>query len=150
MKYWAACGRIAFWLGWPFLWLYLYNTQRTRVLVRADDRILVIKNWLGDGKWALPGGGLHHHEAPLLGAVRELSEETGLQVTTAQLEVLGEILIAKDGFRAQYQGFTVTVPAAEELRKQRWEIIDAAWMPVDQLTITNSGRDVLALLAAVG
>jgi ADP-ribose pyrophosphatase YjhB (NUDIX family) len=58
----------------------------TRVAAYAlcveDGRILLCRiakgHWSGIGQWTLPGGGLEHGEDPRDGAIRELTEETGL------------------------------------------------------------------------
>ncbi|MBI1857139.1 NUDIX hydrolase [Candidatus Saccharibacteria bacterium] len=55
-----------------------------------EDQILVTKNWMGNGKWSLPGGGLHHGEEPAIGAVREVLEETGIKLKPASLKLLGQ------------------------------------------------------------
>ena len=48
-----------------------------------DGRILLTRiapgYWSGVGEWTLPGGGLDFGEAPRDGALRELTEETGLR-----------------------------------------------------------------------
>ena len=53
------------------------------VCVDVDERILLCRIAPGytvgfDGWWTLPGGGLEHGEDPRDGALRELTEETGL------------------------------------------------------------------------
>ena len=54
-----------------------------------DDRILLCRiapgPWFGVGSWTLPGGGLDFGESPRDGALRELSEETGLEGEVASL-----------------------------------------------------------------
>ena len=50
------------------------------VVVR-DERILLCRvapGNIGEGLWTLPGGGLNFGEAPDVGALREVEEETGL------------------------------------------------------------------------
>ena len=45
--------------------------------------------WSGVGQWTLPGGGLDFGEPPRDGALRELTEETGL---TGRIERLADVL----------------------------------------------------------
>ncbi len=54
------------------------------VLVRKGSHVLVGKrlNSAGSGTWALPGGRVEFGESPLLTGVRELLEETGIDVTS--------------------------------------------------------------------
>jgi ADP-ribose pyrophosphatase YjhB (NUDIX family) len=60
--------------------------QVTRIAAYAlcvrDDRILLCRlakgYWADAGSWTLPGGGLEFGEPPPAGALRELTEETGL------------------------------------------------------------------------
>jgi 8-oxo-dGTP diphosphatase len=55
-----------------------------------DGRLLLCRmapGQPGAGKWTLPGGGLEFGEAPEVGVLRELSEETGLEGRI--LEIVG-------------------------------------------------------------
>ena len=48
----------------------------------ADGRLLLCRmreGQPGAGRWSLPGGGLEFGEAPEVGVLRELAEETGLE-----------------------------------------------------------------------
>jgi 8-oxo-dGTP diphosphatase len=50
-------------------------------VIRRDGRVLLCRirqGNLGEGLWTLPGGGLRFGEAPEVGVVREVEEETGL------------------------------------------------------------------------
>lgn len=54
------------------------------LLVRKDDKFLVMKRSMGDnddpGHWDLPGGGIRYREKPLNAALREAKEEAGIEV----------------------------------------------------------------------
>jgi 8-oxo-dGTP diphosphatase len=71
--------------------------QITRIaayaLCRDDDRILLCRiapgPWSAVGSWTLPGGGLDFGESPRDGALRELTEETGLE---GAIESLADVL----------------------------------------------------------
>ena len=56
----------------------------TGVAVVKDDKILVVRRVAYDdtlaGAWELPGGGVDSNETIEQGAIRELLEETGLEV----------------------------------------------------------------------
>ena len=58
-------------------------------LLVEDERLLLCRiseRVYGDsGKWTLPGGGLDFGEAPIKAVVRELEEETGIQVAVRRL-----------------------------------------------------------------
>ena len=50
------------------------------VICDAAGRVLLVKQTYGDCNWALPGGYTEPHESIVETAVREVREETGLQV----------------------------------------------------------------------
>ena len=54
------------------------------VMVWHDKRVLLVRTSYLDG-WVAPGGGMKAHEAPVQAAIREASEEIGLQFTPEQL-----------------------------------------------------------------
>ena len=62
--------------------------QRTRVgayvVIVRDGAVLLVRFTRG-GRWTLPGGGLDHGEDPRDAAVREVAEETGLDVRLGAL-----------------------------------------------------------------
>src|SRR4051794_31256308 len=65
----------------------LDRPRRTRIsaygVIVRDARILLVKcsaDSDAQGQWTLPGGGIDFGEDPALAAVREVREETGLQV----------------------------------------------------------------------
>lgn len=144
-------GMVAFWLGWPVLWLYLRGKARTRVIVECQGKVLVVRSLLGTGKWQLPGGGLHRGENPAEGAARELREETGVSVPASQLVPLNEGKTAKHttihGLSFLYYGFVVSIEQLPALRMQKLEITDIDWMDPATMRADNTSNDVLAMLS---
>ncbi|GMV94904.1 MAG: NUDIX hydrolase [Candidatus Hydrogenedentota bacterium] len=79
------------------------NVLRPRIRVAAiivqDDSILLVRH-VKDGKsyWLLPGGGLDYGESLAEGLVRELLEETNLEVRVGDLVIVNDS-INPDGTR---------------------------------------------------
>lgn len=62
----------------------LHSVSVTGVVVRNDKRILAIKR-SDDGRWVPPGGVLELGETPQDGVIREVLEETGVEVCPERL-----------------------------------------------------------------
>lgn len=135
-KLWLLLGRVGYFVTYPLVSLYLRRGERTRVVVRCGDRVLVVKSWLNKGVWDLPGGGLHKGEKPSKGASRELHEELGLQIAPSLFT-----LHKKEQFRAgliQYPAYFMATTLSEvpkNLKLQKYEIVAAQWVSVEQLKI---------------
>lgn len=142
-------GILAFWAAWPAYFFYLRLSRRTRILLVHGHDILVIKGWMSDGKWSLPGGGVHKDETILQGAVRELREEIGLEVAQKDLQPLGEAMIYRAyGHRYPFYCFIVQANRDVTIRKQWYEISHAQWVDYRTLTPKNTGPDVFMALRA--
>jgi 8-oxo-dGTP diphosphatase len=62
------------------------------LLARASPAITL------QGRWFLPGGGVHHGEAPVASLTREIEEESGLAVSVGPLlDVLSDVRTIPDG-----------------------------------------------------
>jgi 8-oxo-dGTP diphosphatase len=61
-----------------------HSVSVTGIVLRADGRVLAIKR-NDDGRWVPPGGVLELGETPQDGVVREVYEETGLEVQPFRL-----------------------------------------------------------------
>lgn len=147
---WKLLGRIGFWFAWPALWIYLRRAQRSRVLLVDDNtaRVLVVKGWLSTQKWSLPGGGLHAGEDPKRAAARETIEETGVSLNPSDLQFLDHRWLRSKGFVTNTWLYAVVIPATTTFRRQRFEIIDIAWVEAATLTTSNAEPDVLLALQA--
>ncbi|MER5335639.1 NUDIX domain-containing protein [Micromonospora sp. NPDC002717] len=95
-------------------------------------RLLLLRQPPGRG-WGLPAGLLQKGEAPVVGAARELYEESGIRLSPRQLcpAVPNAIVHAKGWVDVV---FTAEVPASTtELKVDGAEVFEAAWHPLDDL-----------------
>ncbi|MDZ7744698.1 MAG: NUDIX hydrolase [Candidatus Saccharibacteria bacterium] len=133
-KLWILSGRIAFWVCWPLLWVYLrFGRSRTRVIVIADGKIILVKGWLSDGKWSLPGGGLHRQEPAIDGAKRELQEETGITIQNNQLQQVNEGWVSSAGLRYRHVAFLAQIAKPHKLKKQWLEVTEVEWIELSMV-----------------
>lgn len=125
---WRRAGLTAFWLSWPALFAYLYFSTRTRIVISHKDEVIVLKGWLSDGRWGLPGGGIRRGEAAKDAACREIKEETGLNINPADLKLIYKgHMNNKRGFNFSTVVYGVHLDAKEVLSPPRIELTDAAW-----------------------
>jgi len=141
-------GAIVYWLGWPFFLVYFLFGQRTRVLLVRGDEVLVVSGLLSDGRWSMPGGGLHRGENPLTGMLRELQEEVGATIPEEQVKTLYTRAYASHGHRYVYTQFLAEVEGDLPLKLQKYEIAEAAWVHYSKLNRTNARSDVLLAIQA--
>ena len=139
---WQKIGIVAFWALLPALHIYLRIGRRTRVAVTHDKHLLVVKPWLGNGKWSLPGGGVHRSENPTQAVKRELFEETGVKAD--KLQLVQTLRYRQSGLRFDYDLFLHKQYEHASIRKQAWELVEAAWRPIDELSSKNSNHDVVS------
>ncbi|MBP9738174.1 NUDIX hydrolase [Candidatus Saccharibacteria bacterium] len=129
--------RIVYFFTWPLTGLVLHNSNRVRVLVTSKNNILLQKTSYGLQKWSVPGGGINRGELPVSAAVRELYEETGIQVSEASFREIGYERIANNKlgwpkmnvtfYSVKYTG-NVTLRTSYPL-----EIVDLRWFSADSL-----------------
>jgi 8-oxo-dGTP pyrophosphatase MutT (NUDIX family) len=132
-KAWLIIGRLGYWVGYPFIMLYLRGTTRTRVVVRQGNKVLLVKSWLSDGAWELPGGGVHRGEEVITGALRELYEETGITLKSRSLKKLETRTVRGSIVHFETICFGATLSHESPLRLHRFEIADACWASRRQL-----------------
>lgn len=147
-RLWRAAGITSFWVSWPLLFMYLRNSHRTRVFIVYGDEMLAVKNWLGTGKWMLPGGGVMRSESSKAAAVREVDEELGITITESQLSKLTATQYKQNGFRFQYECYAIVLPKKLPVRLQKSEIADYAWLKLDRLTKSRCSSDIMTAAAA--
>ena len=143
---WKSLGTMAFWIGWPLIYLYLRFSRRTRLIVVSKDQALLVKNWLAPNEWSLPGGGMRLGEKPAAAAARELKEETGLVISPDQLKPLQQKQSTAHGLRFFYHCFLVDLKAAEDIKKRSLDITDAAWFSKENLIKQRLAPDTQNIL----
>ena len=112
------------------------------MMIVCADEILVTKTWLGDGRWSLPGGGLHRAESSIAGVVREVFEETGIRLETRRVAYLDSQIYLSHGLRFQCHYFITHVAVKPRISLQKIEISDAEWVQFRQLNNSPFGPDV--------
>lgn len=110
-----------------------------RVIVRADDQVLLFEDSdpaYGDIRWwVTPGGGIDPGETPEQAAVRELWEETGLQVTEEELIGPLSTRIAVHGYSDQILEQAETFYA---VRVPQFEVDVSGHTEDEQLTLQSN------------
>jgi len=149
-RLWRMCGRIV-WLGtWPATRLILNGSTRTRLVVFNDaKKVLVLKTWMsGKNEWVLPGGGLHRGEDLISGLLREVREETGMELQPDQVQSVGTQQMSGLGFRCLLHCYVYsgTITGEPTLALQWPEILEAAWVDPRSLTPKNAAPDVLEII----
>jgi len=102
------------------------------VVVNADDRVLLVKRSVEPklGHWCLPGGFIELGESPESGALRELTEETGLTgsierllgvCTTPSVQYHSVLMVGYSV--SEYKGTEIPGDDASEVR----------WFPIGNL-----------------
>ena len=123
-------GRLIYWLILPYRVTWLVTTDRVGVVLTDQaGRIFLTKNWLGNGVWRLPGGGVKSGESPAATAVRELAEELGLKLAPADLVYLGST--RRGAWSGQWSALR-TRSGRATIELNRRELIAGQWFdPVD-------------------
>lgn len=108
------------------------------VLLHRADRV-----WLGHrgdtrflpGFWVFPGGAGEEGETPLQTAVRELSEETGLQLESGDIlrPFARAITPAYSKYRFDVRVFSLELPSGREPEADGWELVGGEWMTVSEI-----------------
>jgi bifunctional NMN adenylyltransferase/nudix hydrolase len=112
-------------------------------VVKTAGHILLIRrgDFPGKGLWALPGGFLEQHEQLLQGAIRELSEETGLGVLIPSLiDALAGVAVFDHPDRS-LRGRTITHAHFFDLKTEQLPSVkgaddaaEASWVPIENIS----------------
>jgi len=145
-------GRVIWWCTLPVLWLILNNTERTRLVLKdGQGQVLLVRTWLSaDGKWGLPGGGMHRDEDETQGVLREVKEEVGIVLQPEDVRNLGTRNVKTKGLHFRTHLFMATVVDDPSLRLQWYEIADAQWIKLSMLSPDKVQQEVLEVAELLG
>lgn len=130
---WTILGRIVFWLCWPLIYVYVLNRSRVSVLIVHKNDVLLVKNWLGNGKWGLAGGGVKDGENSLTTARRELIEEVGLLTQPVNFVPLMSGIYTEAGLMMAQECFVVMVDSKFKPKITDPKIVKAKWFNKNKL-----------------
>ena len=138
--------KLFFLISLPLLRIWLRPSHRAYVLVRAGNKLLMVKPWLGRGNWLLPGGGCKRGEPSRQAALRELKHETGLDLSDDTLTETSSGYWQTDRLGFAYKIYKAELEAIRPVRGRRPEIIEAKWISATDLTDQNCPVEILTII----
>lgn len=131
-------GNIFFWIIYPGVYILLSNSHRARVIIYVDDEVLFVTNWLSDNKLTLPGGGIQSGEKSKAAAIREVFEETGIELKESQLvETALNIQVNETGIKYFVDLYSVRLPRKIISDSKNIEILETTWAKFGRNTNAN-------------
>ena len=118
-----------------------------------DDRILLVRRGRGPaaGEWSVPGGRVEHGETLHEAVVREVGEETGLEVVvTGFLGWVERIADEPDGYHFVIMDFAVDPLEPEAAPVAGDDAAEAAWVPLHELSGVRLVAGLLDFLEDTG
>ena len=119
------------------------------VVFDEAGRVLLVRHTYGRLNWELPGGGAEPDESPDETALREILEETGLEVEIERLTGVYYEAEPRPGsrqgpllhfvFRARATGTTPPTPSSPEIGELGWWPLDALPTPISDFTERRVG-----------
>ena len=151
MRVWRIIGITTYWALWPLIYIYSFTSKaRARVIIVCGEEVLLVKNWLGPNKWALPGGGLERGESVAHAARRELMEELRLDVPEQTITVHGRYVYkGRANMLVKYQLCSLHLQTKPLLTHKPDEIMDSRWMKISNVVSepADVSRSVSAAMA---
>jgi 8-oxo-dGTP diphosphatase len=116
------------------------------VITDPAGRVLLCQQSQGHRLWGLPGGRIRHDESPVHAAIRDIREETGMEI--AVVDLVGIYQLTGDGcgtdlpdvlvhaFRGRAEGAEATVNAPGRICRLSWH--DPAALPEPMTATTRA------------
>lgn len=122
-------------VGFVRYWIAILKGKRgsvgVRVIVVDDRKVLLVSHWFAPWAWTLPGGGVDPGEDPEKAAMREVKEETGIDVQSLAGEIgrytgaMGKNEIVLVYYTGDFTGSLLIMPTLE--------IMARSWFDIDNL-----------------
>jgi len=113
--------------------------------VLVDDKFVLLQRQphkSHGGKWGLPAGKVDDGETLTQAVVRELSEETGVQISENDLKPAQKLHVRYDGFDFDWHMFSVAMPILPTIRINPAEHQHFIWVSADQSLTMNLIHDL--------
>lgn len=120
------------------------------VFIFRDGKFLVgqRRGAHGTGSWSVPGGHLEFNEAPEQTAIREVKEETGLDITNVTFAAVTNDIFSDEGkhyvtlwMKSDWQEGEATITEPDKFIEQRWVDFDTLpkplFLPWEQLLASD-------------
>lgn len=136
-------GRLIYCTFFPVLKIFFSVSNNTRAygVLEHDDKVLLVKNWIGSGNWSFPGGGGHNGESFEDTLKREIHEEIGLNIDKKQVKLLFKGTKTRKLGTKKYVIFHVKQNDKPSLLINKLEIIDSKWVAKKDLPKFDSKSD---------
>lgn len=136
-------GRMIYYILFPVLKIFFSVSNNTRAygVLEHDNKVLLVKNWIGSGKWSFPGGGGHDGESFEDTLKREIHEEIGLNIDKKQVKLLFKGAKTRKLGTKKYVIFHVMQKDKPSLLINKLEIVDSKWVAKKDLHKFDSKSD---------
>lgn len=115
------------------------------MIIIHDQKILLTRNWYGNGCWSLPGGGQKSDESLSDTAKREVLEETGIEIKESELRELGEHRGSISGLGYRYHLFLYRSIKPPTVSQNTLEIRETIWMSKREVLESSLSSDLKSL-----
>jgi 8-oxo-dGTP pyrophosphatase MutT (NUDIX family) len=138
-------GRLAWPIQLPLMRLFIKRTHRVYVVIYDGNEVLLTKNWLGDNRYALPGGGVAGSESNEEALKRELEEEIGVDLDVTKIKHAASGKWQTHGLGFDYDIYTHNSRITSG-RIRRLEIVEVAWVKKTKLSEQNIAKEILEVV----
>jgi 8-oxo-dGTP pyrophosphatase MutT (NUDIX family) len=123
----------------------IHKTQRARVIIKNNDKILLTLAMIGDQKWELPGGGATKQEDIISTGLREVKEETGISLTGANIREIHRQELKRKGANFTSHFLLCELDELVDIKKEWPWILEAKWFDLAELPDNMQPSDRAAI-----